>query len=71
MNGFGVRSSRGRGWIVTHNGTPVSECEKFDYRGDAQSYADLRNRGADHTYAWNEVYREGKGGQAGDQSMGR
>lgn len=56
---------------MTFNGTPVGECEKFDYRDDAQRYADFRNRGRDHMSAWNEVYREGKGGQAGDQSMGR
>lgn len=68
---FTVRSSYGRGWQVVTPDGPVSECEKFNYRTDAQLYADRRNQGYDHASAWNEVYREGRGGQAGDQSMGR
>ncbi len=63
MPKFDVRSSYGRGWIVTEDGAPAA-VDKFDYRADAQQYADLRNRGYDHARAWNEVYREGKGGQA-------
>lgn len=64
---FDVRSNYGRGWRVL--GAP--ECPSFDHRTDAQAYADLRKAGYDHTRAWNEVYREGAGGQAGDNSMGR
>lgn len=65
---FTVKSSYGRGWIVTKDGIPCG-VDKFDYRSDAQTYVDMRNKGYDHVSAWNQVYREGKGGQAGDNSM--
>ena len=59
---FTVKSAYGRGWRVL-NPQGVDACDRFDYREDAQRYADLRNQKWDHARAWNEVYREGKGGQ--------
>lgn len=48
---FAVKSNYGRGWRV--EGAP--ECHSFDYRTDAQSYADLRNSGVDHLTAWRKT----------------
>ena len=48
---FEVRSSHGRGWIVGD----APECEKFDYRTEAELYASLRREGETHFAAWNKV----------------
>ncbi len=48
---FEVRSSHGRGWIVGD----APECEKFDYRTEAELYAELRRQGWPHLAAWEKI----------------
>ncbi len=62
---FTIRSSSGTGWIVCDAGNPLPYCDKFDYREEAQRYADLRNDTyrllndqTAHTHAWNDVQRD-------------